>query len=517
MSAQDYRNSVSPMQGNSSVSPRSSVADRYRVLLEIARTLSATLSLDELYAAIYHETARVLEAGGFYVSLYDADNDRARVVFYADRGQIQHAEIEYPGAGSAVIQSRRATLLNNGLDGRSVLLIGEEGSDLTRSAISAPLVHKGRVLGVISAQSYEAEAYGYDDLDLLQAIADLAAVAVANAQHVAELSRRQREAEKVEEIGRLLTGSLDPKVVLETVIRAVQEVIDVDGASVWLREGAGGLSVRVSHSGGTVTLPIGLTWQLPPELTHRLFAEKEVAIIDDLGSSQLLPESIREHLRYGSGIGAPLLVNGHVAGVLTAGSRHARHFNSDDQAVLKRLARQASVALENARLHSNLQAASLTDPLTGLPNRRHLQIHLEREIAAAQRGRYLVVALFDLNDFKRYNDAHGHLAGDDILRAFAQILDEENRAMNLVARFGGDEFVSVLSDTHLAGAENYVSRVSKRVLADPILGAHGISVSCGMAEFDPQTLNTSHELLKAADRDMYRAKSRKLERAATSE
>ncbi|MDH5589749.1 MAG: diguanylate cyclase, partial [Gemmatimonadota bacterium] len=80
-----------------------------------------------------------------------------------------------------------------------------------------------------------------------------------------------------------------------------------------------------------------------------------------------------------------------------------------------------------------------------------------------------------------------------------------------------DEFVSVLSDTHLAGAENYVSRVSKRVLADPILGAHGISVSCGMAEFDPQTLNTSHELLKAADRDMYRAKSRKLERAATSE
>ncbi|HIF06857.1 MAG TPA: diguanylate cyclase, partial [Gemmatimonadetes bacterium] len=95
-------------------------------------------------------------------------------------------------------------------------------------------------------------------------------------------------------------------------------------------------------------------------------------------------------------MGAPLLMGGKVAGILTACSRRPRHFSEGDSAVLQRLASQAVVALENARLHTNLQALSLTDPLTGLPNRRRLQIHLEKEVAAGRRGRSLVVVIFDL-------------------------------------------------------------------------------------------------------------------------
>ena len=141
-----------------------------------------------------------------------------------------------------------------------------------------------------------------------------------------------------------------------------------------------------------------------------------------------------------------------VAGVLSAGSVHQGFFHEDETHVLLRLASQASVALENARLHSSVQALSLTDALTGLPNRRHLNIHLEREVAAARRGRDLVICIHDLDNFKRYNDSAGHLAGDDALRAFGQILAEENRAMNMVARYGGDEFLSVLSESTVEGA-----------------------------------------------------------------
>jgi diguanylate cyclase (GGDEF)-like protein len=488
---------------------RSTVGDRYRVLLDIGRKLAGTLSPSELYAAIHSESTRVLEASGFYVSLYDAARDKATIVYFADNGNEQQVEVVYKGSESQVLRTQKAVLVEDRLDDLSLLHLGEDDSEVTRSAISAPLLHKGRLLGAISAQSYAAKAYDEEDLDLLQGIADLAAVAVDNALHVVELNRRRIEAERIEEIGRALTSSLDPNVVLGKVIEAVTDVLAVDGASVWLCDGPTGRIGRIAESGGEVALPVGLTWDLTEELEVALLEQRDTIVINDLSTSPLVPRHLREHLADGSGMGAPIFVGGNLGGVLTAGSRQARNFTPDDVAVLKRLASQASVALENARLHSNLQALSLTDPLTGLPNRRRLQIHLDKEVAAARRGRSLVVLVFDLDDFKAVNDNEGHLAGDDILRAFAQILDEENRAMNLVARYGGDEFVSILSDADLDGARLYINRVYNRVAGDPVMSRLGVTVSVGLAEFDRTSMKTMDDIISAADADMYRIKGQR--------
>ena len=202
----------------------------------------------------------------------------------------------------------------------------------------------------------------------------------------------------------------------------------------------------------------------------------------------------------------PLSVSGEVAGILFCDSPDDRPMGSDQVGILQRLAGQASVALGNARLHASLQSLTLTDPLTGLGNRRHLQLHMEREVAAARRGRSLHAVLFDLDRFKDYNDTYGHVAGDRALKAFADVLHRQNRAMNLVARYGGDEFVSILTDSTDEGALLYVDRVLEDVAADPTLAGGRVSVTWGISGFDRERMKTADELIEEADVDFYRRK-----------
>jgi diguanylate cyclase (GGDEF)-like protein len=174
--------------------------------------------------------------------------------------------------------------------------------------------------------------------------------------------------------------------------------------------------------------------------------------------------------------------------------------------LLERLGFQASVAVANARLHEEVRALSLTDPLTGLPNRRHLDLFLEKEFAAARRGRKVAVMLFDLDSFKAYNDSAGHQAGDDALRAFANVLAAQTRAMNLAARFGGDEFVTVLTDSDRRGAVAHAQRVARSIDAHPLLGTIGLRATIGIATF-LQRMGEPGDLIRAADLDMYRRKT----------
>ena len=118
------------------------------------------------------------------------------------------------------------------------------------------------------------------------------------------------------------------------------------------------------------------------------------------------------------------------------------------------------------------------------------------------RGRDLAVALFDVDNFKGFNDAHGHIAGDQVLIAVAQVLTEETRAMNLAARFGGDEFVAVLSESTGDGARFHANRVAQKIAEHPVMAPHGLTVSFGVASFDAE-MGCYQELVGLADRDMY--------------
>ena len=489
-----------------SVGPsQASLADRYRVLLDVGRTLTGTLGQDELYQAIYEQTRRVLETDGFFIALYDARRDEARIVFYADGTEVERTDLRFRGTDSAVLRTGQATLLEDRLQTKSLRLLGAGGSDTARSGMSAPLRWKGGVLGAVSVHSYRPDTFDTDDLELLQGIADLAAVAIENAQQVAELRRKRREAEQVEQIGRALASSLDPQDVLHKIIDAVLDLVDqAQGASVWLLEP--GLIARVAASGGAPALPVGLECRLQGSPFADVADDNRSVTLDDLRSGPVLPPEFRDHVSGGSGVAVPLSVNGEVAGILFCDSPEDRPMGSDQVGILQRLAGQASVALGNARLHASLQSLTLTDPLTGLGNRRHLRLHLEREVAAARRGRALHAVLFDLDRFKDYNDTYGHVAGDRALKAFADVLHRQNRAMNLVARYGGDEFVSILTDSTDEGALLYVDRVLEDVAADPTLAGGRVSVTWGVSGFDRDRMKTADDLIEEADVDFYRRK-----------
>ncbi len=479
-----------------------SLAERYRVLLGIGSTLAGVVTEEEIYAAVHREATRVLEADGFYVVLYDGALDEAEVVYWADRGHGRHSSIHFRGSDSEVLRTGEPVLVTDRLAARSLLTLGEDHAAPTRSAISAPLRKGTEVVGCLSVQSYRPRAYGDGELELLQGVADVASVAIVNVRHLVELDRRKREAERMLDIARTLVASLDDREVLRGIVDAARELLESDGATVWLLEEAG---ARVGASAGTVAPSEGALFPLEGEVVRLLVEERESLILEDIPGSRLLPPAIRRRLRSKSGVIVPLVAGDRVVGALSVGSIEERHFAPDEARLLQRLAGHAALALDNARLHARLRALSLTDPLTDLPNRRHLELHLAQEFAAARRGRALAVVLFDVDYFKEFNDSLGHLAGDDALRAIGEILLGETRAMNLVARYGGDEFVAVLSDTDLEGGERHAERVARRLARHPVLGPLGLSLSAGVAEFN-DAMEHVEDLLGMADRNLYRSK-----------
>jgi len=153
---------------------------------------------------------------------------------------------------------------------------------------------------------------------------------------------------------------------------------------------------------------------------------------------------------------------------------------------------------------------SRTDALTGLGNRRYGLERLNEEIALCNRHRRLLsVAILDIDHFKRVNDTHGHSGGDDVLRHVAQLLRSASRSSDVLARWGGEEFLFVFPDTDLADAAQIVERFRGRLAAQPVelpseKAEVAVTISGGAAEY--QSGDTPDSLVSRADQALYRAK-----------
>jgi diguanylate cyclase (GGDEF)-like protein len=204
-----------------------------------------------------------------------------------------------------------------------------------------------------------------------------------------------------------------------------------------------------------------------------------------------------------SEITVPLLRDEHVLGVLNVES--SVQLGPYDMDLLNTLAGPVAIAIENARLHTELKRMAWTDALSGLSNRRAFDTMLESEIARAQRYDHpLSLIIMDLDSFKEYNDRWGHLAGDERLKQLAAMLRQAVREPDITARYGGEEFAVILPNTSKEGALAMAERL--RLCAEaqspgvnrrqgPI---SGYTISVGVASY-PQDAVNGLELLLAAD------------------
>jgi len=378
------------------------------------------------------------------------------------------------------------------------------------SMLLSPLRSEGRVIGVVVLSRLGLRRFSDDELRLLGVLADQAAVAIENARLLAERDRHVAE----------LAALLD---ISQAGGRAADEAELADLLADKLRRAAGMdvcLISRWDEQSGAL-LPIGTSGRPGHGLERDMSvdrAARQVLLSDapmriDPSHEELEPAEAARLAALGgeAALLLPLSVGGRVLGLVEfISARAGRHFHDGETAWLRTMANQAAAALENASLVRQLRDAAETDPVTGVYSHRHLQDRIRQETARASRsGSPMSVLMVDLDDFKRVNDEFGHQAGDRVLRAIAGALRAAVRGSDVVARYGGDEFVVLMPDTPAAEANRVARRAGDAVagLAHPMADGSEVRISCSVGlALHPRDGSTARELLRTADASMYTQK-----------
>jgi diguanylate cyclase (GGDEF)-like protein/putative nucleotidyltransferase with HDIG domain len=214
---------------------------------------------------------------------------------------------------------------------------------------------------------------------------------------------------------------------------------------------------------------------------------------------------------YRSMASLPLFKGDLLLGALSVYSMELKEYSDDQLRLLETVTRLASDALANATHHAQAESNALTDPLTGLPNGRCLQVRFEEEVARSRRsGRPFQVVMLDLDDFKIVNDTFGHKVGDKMLREVAGLINAQLREYDFLARYAGDEFVAIVQDLSPPQIDELCERIEKAVASfslhvrTSVRTQVGISAGSAVYGVDGETLD---QLLISADQAMYTVKS----------
>ncbi len=409
-----------------------------------------------------------------------------------------------PGSGivGKVYESGEAMVISDvsGFDG---YLIGHPD---VRSEMAVPIRAEGEVIGVLNLESFRLNWFSDDDLRLAGIVAAHTGVALQHALAYESALNRMRELELLNRVMQVIERIDDFSELLQAIVTEIMTSLEVTVVGIILLED-NKVDMRLhATAGGSGKLPPDMKLQAGKGITGAAVLSGQIEYVPDVTrDDRYIP--IDPRIR--SELAVPLSDHGVMIGVLNLESELPDAFSEEDRRVVEIVAAQISQLLSKALIYEELSTMAVTDGLTGLFNHHHCFVRLEAEFKRAMRYSYpLSLIMMDIDNFKKFNDTHGHLKGDEVLRGIADIITKTMRETDVVARYGGEEFVAILPLCHESTAMEVAERLRIKVEKANLTGDEDsvpITISLGICTA-LQYAGTHEELIKRADDAMYHSK-----------
>ena len=335
----------------------------------------------------------------------------------------------------------------------------------------------------------------------MQTAAGQLSVAVENARLFAEELRRSHQLAFLNSISKTAISSEDAEQMLADIVAEIQKAFRFDHIGIGILDYVT-KEIEIKAEAGSTAQAKGKRIPLGTGVVGRVARSNERALVQKADEGHLpgiLPESR-------AGLCIPITYGESLLGVLNVESREENAFSEQDVLIMSTLADLLATALHNAFIFQKLQQQSITDGLTGIKTRRFFWEALSSEWKRASRsGRPFSVVLIDLDKFKEVNDTFGHLEGDLVLARVGRLLEQRCRQSNVVARYGGDEFIILMPETGVEQARSLAERLRLWLAQDAMLAEHAITGSFGVASF-PAHGFSAEDIIRVADAGMYSAK-----------
>jgi len=328
-------------------------------------------------------------------------------------------------------------------------------------------------------------------------------------QRTSELEKSQAQIETIYETSRNLGAILNLEEVVDELLNIMQKILGYQFCSIFILSDSNTLSLLGEISEGKkIKYSEPVKKRLNGTL-QKVTAGKPVRIFDLTNAFG----HQRESDQFKSQLAVPMISRGKVVGVLNAWSRRVGAFLDQDEKIFSILANSAALAMENASLHQKTKELTIVDELTGIYNYRYFIKKLSQEIKRAERYKQsLSLVMIDIDWFKRCNDAYGHLFGNKVLKELAQRIKDSVRDVDVVSRYGGEEFAVILPQTNKKDAQMVGGRIRHQVDSTDFEVEEGglmikVTVSLGVATY-PENGTTPEQLIEKVDQALYLAKGR---------